>query len=59
METICHICNSGANFLCKSHAGSKGTNLCHTMGTASLIKCETLETNFSPLPGCHNLAEAH
>ena len=59
METISHIYKSGANFLCKSHAGSKGTNLCRTMRTARLIKYETLEINFSPTPGCHTLAEAH
>lgn len=59
METISHIFKSEANFLCKSHVGSKGTNLCHMMGTASLIKYGTLETNFSPTPGHHTLAEVH
>lgn len=59
METISHTYKSGTNFLCKSHVGSKGTNLSHRIGTASLIKYETLEIIFSPTPGRHTLAEVH
>lgn len=59
METISHIYKAGANFLCKRHMGSKGTNLCHAIGTSSLIKYEKLEINFSPTPGSHTLDEVH
>lgn len=33
METISRIYKAGGNFLCKRHMESKGTNLCHAIGT--------------------------
>lgn len=51
METISHVYKSGANFLCKSHVGSKGTNLCHTMGQQVLASTKHWKYFFLPHHG--------